>query len=324
MDKIGKILKDKRLELGITVEEVSQRTRLTVKHIKAIEEGDISYFKDDLSYLRFFLKAYCDVLGLDFENFKGLLRNSIDEYTTSFSLDTVRQHEQIELGIQRTNEMLKQPTNEKKKKKPKKAKRRRRFDISLLSFLAIIFVILIGLMFAVVMIFKDGDPVDNDISENRPPVAIVDDPYSSDAPTNKDLNSQNQEGNNKDEKPIKLPDEKKEMEIKKVSEDASTAVYTIENLKETDDIDVEITFGCNSTFRALADGKEKNDPIRKQYNYKDVIHVREKAVKGKKIQLAFGFMLSNTIKVNGKNLEIPTALSNKQGSGIIELNVKGE
>ena len=42
MDKIGKILKDKRLELGITVEEVSQRTRLTVKHIKAIEEGDIS------------------------------------------------------------------------------------------------------------------------------------------------------------------------------------------------------------------------------------------------------------------------------------------
>lgn len=323
MDKIGKILKDKRLELGITVDEVSQRTRLTVKHIKAIEEGDISYFKDDLSYLRFFLKAYCDVLGLDFENFKGLLRNSIDEYTTSFSLDTVRQHEQIELGIQKTNEMLNQPTKETKKRKQKKAKRRKRFDISLLSFLAIIVVILIGLMFAVVMIFKGGNQTNDDISDHRPPIAVVDDPYSSDAPK---PNDDKTEGNSdKDENPpINLPEEEKEMEIKKISEDASTAVYTIENLKETDEIDVEITFGCNSTFRALVDGKEKNDPVRKQYNYKNVIHVREKAVKGKKIQLAFGFMLSNTIKVNGKDLEIPTILSNKQGSGIIELNVKGE
>ncbi len=70
MDKIGSLLKQKRLEKGLTIEAVSEKTRLTIKHLKAIEEGDISYFRDDLSYLRFFLKAYCNALELDFEENK--------------------------------------------------------------------------------------------------------------------------------------------------------------------------------------------------------------------------------------------------------------
>ncbi len=63
MEEIGKLLKEKRLELGLTIEEVSEKTRLTQKHIKALEEGDISFFHDDLSYLRFFVKSYCEVFG---------------------------------------------------------------------------------------------------------------------------------------------------------------------------------------------------------------------------------------------------------------------
>ncbi|MDE6195628.1 MAG: helix-turn-helix domain-containing protein, partial [Erysipelotrichaceae bacterium] len=76
MKKIGLLLKQRREELGLSIEEVSHRTRLTIKYIKAIEEGDISYFKDDLSYLRFFLRSYCETIDLDFCELKDLLNES--------------------------------------------------------------------------------------------------------------------------------------------------------------------------------------------------------------------------------------------------------
>ena len=36
MDKIGSMIKQKRLEKGLTIEAVSEKTRLTIKHLKAI------------------------------------------------------------------------------------------------------------------------------------------------------------------------------------------------------------------------------------------------------------------------------------------------
>lgn len=307
MDKIGNLLKQRRLELGITVEEVSEKTRLTTKHIKAIEDGDISYFKDDLSYLRFFLKAYCEVLDLDFEPIREELRHSIDDYTTSFDQEAIRQHEEIEKGIQETNERLQQPKQKPVKRTVKKTRHHRKVDMSLLSFLAIVLVILIALITAFVLWIQKDHASPEDLNANKPPVATAPDGES-----------------DENKEPVKKEEEKKEMSITKQSDDSGNAVYTIENLKESDEIDVEITFGSNSSFRALVDDKELADPAKQVYSYKTVLHIREKAVPGKKIQLAFGFMLKNTIKVNGKDLEIPETLLNKSGSALIELNVKGE
>lgn len=310
MDKIGNLLKQRRLEMGLTIEEVSEKTRLTIKHIKAIEDGDISYFKEDLSYLRFFMKAYCEALDLDFDAIKDELRHSIDDYTTSFDQAAVAQHEQIEKGVQETTEKL-QPkkSSSPKSKKPKKAKRRKKVDVSLLSFLAIVIVVLIGLIFAFVMWVQNDNASDEDLSNNKPPVAAPaysGDPQNSNHPSNKE------------------PEKKKEMVITKEKEDSGTVEYTIENLSATDEVDVEITFGSNSSFRALVDDKELSDPAKQTYSYKTVIHVREKADAGKRIQLAFGFMLKNSIKVNGQEVEIPESLYNKSGSALIEFTVKGE
>ena len=53
MEKIGNMLKEKRIELGMSVEDISEKTRLTTKHIKALEEGDISFFHEDLLFTLF-------------------------------------------------------------------------------------------------------------------------------------------------------------------------------------------------------------------------------------------------------------------------------
>ena len=70
MENIGKMLKEKRLELGLSIDDISEKTRLTPKDVKALEEGDMSFFHEDLSYLRFFVKIYCEAVNIDFERCK--------------------------------------------------------------------------------------------------------------------------------------------------------------------------------------------------------------------------------------------------------------
>lgn len=315
MDKIGNTLKQKRLELGLTIEEVSEKTRLTIKHIKAIEEGDISYFKDDLSYLRFFLKSYCDVLGLDFEDMKEELHDSIDDYTTSFSKQAVAQHEAIERGVKENAQKLKKTkAKTAKKSKPKKARQRRKIDMSLVSFLAIIVVILIGLIFAFVMWMQRSTGDNDDLVANKPPVAPAD--YSEDANTQEPAQEPVKETPKEDPK----KEEKKELVITAVND----TQYTLENLKDGEEIDIEITMGSDTSFRALVDGAVLSNPANQIYKAKSVIHVRETAVKGKKIQLAFGFMQKNSLTVNGVKVELPASVTNKAGSLVLQFDVKGE
>lgn len=320
MDKIGNLLKQKRLEKGLTIEAVSEKTRLTIKHLKAIEEGDISYFRDDLSYLRFFLKAYCNALDLDFEEIKGELQDSIDDYTTSFTKEALKEHAQIERGIAKTNEKMRKNDQSEERKpkrqKPKRVKKHRKIDVSLVSFLAIIVVIVIGLIFAFVMWFQGNQQTDDDVNK-RPPIATKDD------------NVQDNDGkdDNVTVKPpvVDEPIEKKEMTISKPTEEDGKAVYQIENVEAGEEIDIEVTFASDSSFRVLVNDKELSDPpSRGIQSRKTVLHIREKAEADKKILLAFGFMLNNSIKVNGKQLEIPASLSAKQGTALIEFNVKGE
>lgn len=314
MDKIGSLLKQKRLEKGLTIEAVSEKTRLTIKHLKAIEEGDISYFRDDLSYLRFFLKAYCNALDLDFDEIKVELQDSIEDYTTSFTKEALKEHAQIERGIAKTNEKMRKAEAEeikkpkKQKPKKKKVKKHHKIDVSLVSFLAIIVVIVIGLIFAFVMWFQGNQTPDEDVN-TKPPVAVATKDAS--VPVDPPV--------------IDEPIEKKEMSISKTKEEDGKAIYQIENVEAGEEIDIEVTFASDSSFRVLVNDKELNNPpSRGVQSRKTVLHIREKAEADKKILLAFGFMLNNSIKVNGKSIEIPEVLSSKQGTALIEFNVKGE
>ena len=148
MEEIGRLLKEKRLELGLTIEEVSDQTRLTQKHIKALEEGNISFFHDDLSYLRFFVKSYCDVLGLDFEDIKDELRKDVNDYTMTFTTSAQINHEEIEKNIAKSEKLSKVSTAN---VKTRQKRRFRKPDMSLVSLIAIVAVVAIVIMFAFVV-----------------------------------------------------------------------------------------------------------------------------------------------------------------------------
>ena len=64
--KIGKKIKEKRLELKLTIHEISNEINLTEKFLKAIENGDYSIFPAKAFARGYFVK-YTTHLGLDVE-----------------------------------------------------------------------------------------------------------------------------------------------------------------------------------------------------------------------------------------------------------------
>jgi cytoskeletal protein RodZ len=60
----GEVLQQRRLEMGLTVSEVSQKTRVPVCYLNALERGD-SAALPPACYTTGFLKSYAHFLGLD-------------------------------------------------------------------------------------------------------------------------------------------------------------------------------------------------------------------------------------------------------------------
>lgn len=80
MKTIGEILKQRRLELGYSIEDIHDKTKLSPVHIKAIEDGDLDYFRHDLSYLKFFVQYYCQAVYLDFDEIKDDYEKVLNNY----------------------------------------------------------------------------------------------------------------------------------------------------------------------------------------------------------------------------------------------------
>ena len=255
MEEIGRLLKEKRLELGLTIEEVSDQTRLTQKHIKALEEGDIGFFHDDLSYLRFFVKSYCDVLGLDFEDIKDELRKDVNDYTMTFTTSAQINHEEIEKNIAKSEKLSKVSTAN---VKTRQKRRFRKPDMSLVSLIAI-------------------------VEEEQ------------------------------------QKEEEKEISISKT--DATH--YTIENLKDGDELKFEVTFaGSSSGFSASVDGDVLKDPKAQIYEYNSTAKGNIKVKKGMKLEL---YVMYNTqLKINDKNVKLDDSIVNSSETVTIVFEIAGD
>jgi transcriptional regulator with XRE-family HTH domain len=63
MPEFHKILKDTRIQRGIELEEIQTRTKINIKFLKAIENGEYDLLPEP--YIRLFLRAYSTEIGLD-------------------------------------------------------------------------------------------------------------------------------------------------------------------------------------------------------------------------------------------------------------------
>lgn len=74
MTELGKRLKDARLEKGMSIEDLQEKTKIQKRYLLGIEEGNYSIMPGPF-YVRAFIKQYCEAVGLDpeeiFEQYKS-------------------------------------------------------------------------------------------------------------------------------------------------------------------------------------------------------------------------------------------------------------
>lgn len=75
---VGEILKKKRVEKSLTLEDVEGRTKIRKKFLDAIEKGNYSEFSSS-TYLRGFIKNYSDYLNLPTQEILAIFRREFDK-----------------------------------------------------------------------------------------------------------------------------------------------------------------------------------------------------------------------------------------------------
>ncbi|MFO7151796.1 MAG: DUF4115 domain-containing protein [Bacillota bacterium] len=63
--ELGDYLRSLRLEKNISLEEIYQETKIRIKYLKAIEDGDFEAIPGGEVYLKGFLKNYAEAIGID-------------------------------------------------------------------------------------------------------------------------------------------------------------------------------------------------------------------------------------------------------------------
>gem|GEM_PF-5077417 len=71
--KIGKILKERREFIGLSLDEIERRTYISKRYLEALENDDISQFPK-VSYATSIIRAYGRFLGLEDYEIAGLVR----------------------------------------------------------------------------------------------------------------------------------------------------------------------------------------------------------------------------------------------------------
>lgn len=309
MENIGALLKDKRIEKGYSIEEISKLTRLTIKHIRALEDGDMDFFQDDLSYLRFFVKSYCEAVDYDFELIKDELKDDVTQYTDAFKKATILSHQEIENNIKNRDKLSKVASdtpkaNREKRKIGLRSDKIRRFDFSFASLIAIVAVVVVGLMFTFILYINSDKKTNN-------------------APSNEELPIANQNKDNVDNV-IPKEEEQAKQETKKEIEFTATDLthFTIENVNEGDPIKFDVQFiGSSSGFTFSVDGVALSEPASKVYNAGSSAQASVVAKKGMKIQVYFGWLLNDPIKINDKTVNIDPSIANSGKSYTFEFTV---
>lgn len=80
------ILRQRRMDLNLTIEYVSSQTRLAPQYIQAIEEHNLDVFSDDFSFVRYFVHAYCDAIGVNWSVISQEVDADINDYARKRSM----------------------------------------------------------------------------------------------------------------------------------------------------------------------------------------------------------------------------------------------
>ena len=115
VDRLGFKLKKARENMGYSLEDIQNITKLRAKYIKAIESNDFSVFSGDV-YAKGSIRNYADIVGLDYKELweEYELYYKIDEEESEKSEPTAKTDQKDKSQQLQESEKSQKPKKEKK------------------------------------------------------------------------------------------------------------------------------------------------------------------------------------------------------------------
>lgn len=287
MLEIGKSLKERREELGFSLKQMSEKTRVPANKLQAIENGDIKYFENDLTYLKFYVRYYCNALHLDFELYRNDLDLALDEHSNTTKM----------LKINEVNEIH---DRVKERKLSNTLSRKRKIDISFVSFVTSIILLIITLILVFIFLILPNlnKTVEPTINNNDIPTPI-------------------EEINEEDTEVIEVPQVLTVTQIDSVN-------YEISGFSASQELAMIINFKSNAYVRIKVDGDTAVNLPSKLYNVGSTLDFKFNASNDSVLEVYIGWMNGNTITINDIVVPIEESIAGKNGSVTFSFKMIGE
>jgi len=212
LTELGKLLKEKREEKGMSLEELQTATKIQKRYLVAIEEGKYEVLPGSF-YARAFIKNYCEAVGLHYETifdeYSHEIPKSAKEPTTEFEPRSKRDRS----GVSEDHSLLK-----------------RLIPIILIG------VLIVVILFVVWKLLPDGN--DQAKSGNDSPGVLLD--ADENKPQKKEGAKKEKEdvSEEKEEKSEAPKEEEKQQTLTKLETIGKVTTY---DLKDTDKLVVELS-----------------------------------------------------------------------------------
>lgn len=287
MKNVGLRLKEQREEVGFTLEEMSAKTKITTPQLRALEEGNLEFFKEDISYVPYFVRFYAQALYLDYETLRVEVDSAIKDLQHTQKLKVVAQNkttkENIESRIKDKN-LLKNAS-------VLRPAGKRKVDYSLLSLL--VFVILLVITLIVIFFIYVYPMIDESRSsnQNNAIVGLPENPNDVEQKPNED-----------------------DPNIPFVSTIAITKVsardYDITGYQDNEEVLITVTFVRDVWMKVYIDGVATDNPKSKIYKKDEIMEIRLLAKDDLYVMLHFGNLKDNVVIINDEELEWDTSIAN--------------
>jgi cytoskeletal protein RodZ len=287
---IGSLLKARREELGFSLSQMSEKTKVPLHKLQAIEDDNIAYFKDEITYLKFYVRYYFNALHLNFEEYKDQYNASVDHYTESAQLVKTQEmrelHQRVATGA---NARLpkKAPVTRKQLKKPMWS------DLAFISMIVIGLVVVLALLF---IFFQTVLPLLSKAQDNQQ-VIVVPDPIDHETD------------------PVDDPDDPDEPVVftvtktSQVDKNGQLTNYEVTGYTEGDTVTIEVEIkSAASWVSSKVDGISTVNPPRRDYVRGEIYTLIVTAQLDRTIEIYIGNLKSQILRINGSVIEMDPQL----------------
>ena len=292
MKGIGKLLKEKRESKNLSLQDVSQSIKTNVEILKAIEDWDIEFFSDDLSYLNYYIKYYLKFLNIEY-NYEEELKEAIKSYKEKKLEETSINEININNNIQ--NKISKSNVYKKEGIKIK--------DYPFITFI-IAAIIILCILFGV--IYQNSDSIFNEKPVETPEVTqpiIIPTPTPEATPL----------------PPTATPIP--QLNVTKI--DATN--YEVRGFTIDEPVNVKVSLNAPETWiRVLVNNVVSNNPKSQIYPQNTEFTVIEKVQNDSIISVHLGLFKDNNIYINDQLLVLDDSIINTTTAYQINIIFKGE